>query len=392
MYLRLQNLPPELQLRINHYLPVRALSNLSLCSRYYHELSVPQLYRELTIPIQVPGTDISVHRKMRTYTENFFKRCEHLQSITVFGRSMSESAFPFALRPICLWLAAMLQTRHTKGLRSFAWKLDCPFEIDLMKYLPSSINILDLDARLINCSKHIRNLLDLRCHRICSVEQAEWLGQHAEQNAEGLRRLFLSLESSQLTVQSQIILHSLQRMAETSSGNCPLHYLSLNNMDILEWPFREMPSIRHLCLQQCLHTEEALSRFVEFNGHCMRLRRLEVTLSQGSTYIPGVLADLQHLTHLTSLQLLMGGEANKFPLDGILISQRSLRHLFLESRRDASDPTTVHPYGVHEFLRITSSCCFLKTLSIPMNVSKDSWTVLVKYPQKCASFSTDYCW
>lgn len=377
----MQRLSPELHLHIIHFLPVKALFNLSLCSHYYHEMSIPELYRELIIPVQAAGLDISDHWKVRTYTENSFKRCEHLQSIIVCGGSISESAFPFALRSICLLLGLILQNRYRKGLKSFKWKLDCPFEKDFMKYLPSSIEILELDARMIDCSKHVRNLADLHCHRICSVEQAEWLARHVERNARGLRRLFFSLESSQSTVQTQVILQSLRRIAEPSFEGSPLHYLGLDNMNISGWPSQEMPSIRHLCLQRCHNTEEALSRFVTFNKHCMRLRRLDVTLSQRSTCILDVLGKVQGLTHLTSLQLMLGEELNKFPLEGILLSRRSLRHLYLESRRDVSDSTTVHPYQVQEFLKITSSCCFLKTLSIPINISQDSLVMLVNHSQ-----------
>lgn len=173
---------------------------------------------------------------MRTYTKNSFKRCEHLQSITVCGGSISESAFPFALRSICLLLKLILQNRYRKGLKSFKWKLNCSFKKDFMKYLPFSIKILKLNARMINYFKHVRNLADLHCHRICSVEQAEWLTRHVERNARGLRRLFFSLESSQSIVQSQVILQSLRRIAEPLFEGSPLHYLSLNNMNISGWP------------------------------------------------------------------------------------------------------------------------------------------------------------
>lgn len=140
-----------------------------------------------------------------------------------------------------------------------------------------------------------------------------------------------------------------------------------------------MPSIRHLCLTQCHNTKEALSRFVTFNKNCMRLRRLNVTLSRRLTCILNVLRKLQCLTHLTSLQLLLRGESNRFSLKGILLSRRSLRHLFLKSRYNVSDPTTAHPYQVQEFLKITESCCFLKTLSISINMSQDSLMMLVNY-------------
>ncbi len=384
----MQRLPPELHLHIVHYLPVEALCNLCLCSQYYHEISIPELYRDLTIQVQITGLDISVYRKVQAYTENFFKRCEHLQSITVCGSNISESALPFALRPICLFLGAILQTRCSKGLKSFNWKLDCPCGMDFMKCLPSSIEVLELDARLIDYSKHVRNLSELRCHRICSVEQAEWLARHVEQNARGLRRLFFGFESSQSTMQSQVILQSLQRIADSSFGNS-LHYVGLDNMDLSRWPSSEMPLIRHLCLMQCHNIEEALSRFVAFNKHCTRLRRLDVTLNQRSTCIREVLGKLQCLTRLTSLQLMFGGESNKFPLEGILLSRRSLRHLFLESRRNVSDPTTVHPYQVQEFLKITESCSSLKTLSIPVKITRDSRMMLVNYSQIVCRCSTD---
>lgn len=375
----MQRLPPELHLHIIHYLPVETLCNLCLCSQYYHEISIPELYRDLTIQVQVTGLDISVYRKVQAYTENFFERCEHLQSITVCGSNISKSALPFALRPICLVLGAILQTRCSKGLKSFNWKLDCPFGMDFMKCLPSSIEVLELDARLIDYPKHVRNLSELRCHRICSVEQAEWLARHVEQNARGLRRLFFGFESSQSTMQFQVILQSLRCIADSSFGNGSLQYLGLNNMDMSEWSSSEMPLIRHLCLMQCHNIEEALSRFMTFNKHCTKLRRLDVTLNQRSTCILKVLGKLQCSTRLTSLQLMLGGELNRFPLEGILLSRRSLRHLFLESRRNFSDPTTVHPYQIQEFLRITESCSSLKTLSIPVKINQDSMMMLVNY-------------
>ena len=374
----MQNLPPELQLHINRYLPVKDLSNLSLCSHYYHELSVPELYRELTVQMQVTGSNISSHKKMRTYTEDSFNKCKYLQSISVCGRGLSESAATFALRPICLLLGTILQARRPAELKFFEWKLDCPCEIDLVRNLPSSIAVLDVDARLMNCLNKVRHILDLRCHRICSEEQAYWLNKNIERSAWGLRRLSLSFESSQSTIQTQIILQTLRRVTDSSLGPSSLRYLGLANMDVSGWPGQEMPSLRHLNLQRCDHTEEALARFMDFNRHRMNLKRLDVSLTSPSIHFFGVLASLQGLAQLTSLQIILEGESEKFPIEIVLLSRRSLRHLSLESRRIGSDPTTVHPYEVQEFLEITDSCHLLTTLSIPIEIKRDSWRVLVK--------------
>lgn len=384
----MQCLPLELQLHINHHLPIISLSKLSRCSHYYHEISVPMLYRELTIKIQVLGADISAHKKIRTYIEGSLKLCEHLQSLTVCGETISPSVFRLALRPICLLLGVILQARFSKGLQVFIWRLDCPCEIDLMRYLPSRIAVLDVDAHLFDCSRHVRNIPDLRCHRISSVKQAKCIGQHAE-SARGLRRLFLSLESPGLTRQSQIILESLRRLTDSPLRARSLHYVGLDNMDISDWPVMEIPSLRHLSLQQCQGTDKALVQYTESNRHCINLKRLDVTLSQPSPYLFSALAKLQDMTCLTSLQLLLGGESSKVSLECALLSQRSIRHLIVESRIDASDPTTVHPYKVYECLRITSSCRSLQTLGIPIDISKDSWKILVRYSLNQALSSTD---
>ena len=374
----MQNLPIELKFNINRYLSIRALSNLSFCSRSYYELSIPDLYRELTIQMHITGSDISAHRKMRTYMEDSFRKCMFLQVISVCGSGISQSAVSFALRPICLLLGTILRARGSAGLRSFKWKLDCPCEIDLIRFLPSSITVLNVDARLMNCFKKVRNTSDLRCHRICSDEQAYWLSQHVEQSACGLRRLFLSFESLQTTKQTEIILQSLRRITGSSLGTSPLHYLGLVNIDVSGWSIEEMPFLRHLNLQQCHHTEEALTRYMNFNKHCMNLKKLDVALSSPSNQFLTVLASLQGLAQLTSLQIILEGESKKIPIEIILLSRRSLRHLFLESRRDGSDPSTVHSYEVQEFLEITKSCRLLNTLSIPIEVKRDSWRVLVK--------------
>jgi len=148
-----------------------------------------------------------------------------------------------------------------------------------------------------------------------------------------------------------------------------LKHLELHNIYFQEWPFPNMSSVQTLSLQKCPNVDMALADFVVQRPDFASLMKLRLFLCSESKSISAVLQYFQEVAEIKELQFLMQGY-NYCLLNWIIPFSRTLKHLVLESRQAWSEPTTVNPYPVEDFLTIVNSFTSLRTLGIPVVIEK----------------------
>jgi hypothetical protein len=130
-----------------------------------------------------------------------------------------------------------------------------------------------------------------------------------------------------------------------------------------------MSSVQTLSLQQCPNVDVALAYLVVQRPHLARLKKLSLFLRSKTKSILTVLQYFQEVAKIEELHILMQGH-NHYPLSWIAPFSSTLNHLVLESRQAWSEPATVNPYDVEDFLIILDTFTSLKSLGIPVIIGR----------------------
>jgi len=362
----MQSLPTELQREILRYLPETALGALSKTCRHNSILATPLLYKKLAINIRLESNTRSPSQKIKSYAANNWDRCRYLRSIAITCRE--PAAWLLKGRDMLVSLYILLIHLPRAGLISFAWEVGYSSEPDILRHLPQNLGILDTDASLFDYSRPFDKMLELTCRRL-SFKNADYFMQQLLQVGLHLQRLCISLDSSATYALSPSLLEALRHASDNKSLFSQLKYLELHNMYFQEWPFRNMSSVQTLSLQRCPNVDIALADFVVQRPNFARLKKLRFFLCSESKFISAVLQYFQEVAEIEELHFLMQGY-NFYPLNWMTPFSRTLNHLVLESRQAWTEPTTVNPYHVEDFLSIVNTCTSLKTLGIPVVIEK----------------------
>jgi hypothetical protein len=362
----MQSLPTELQGEILRYLPETALSALSETCRRNSILATPLLYRKLAINIRLESTTRSPSQKIKSYAANNWDRFRYLKSIAIACRE--PAAWPLKGRDMLVSLYILLIHLPPTGLISFAWEVEYSTEPDILRHLPRNLGILDTDASLVDYSRPFDNMLELTCRRL-SFKNADYFMQQLLHVGLHLQRLCISLDSSATFALSPSLLEALRHASDNKTLFSQLKHLELHNIYFQEWPFPNMSSVQTLSLQRCPNVDVALADFVVQRPNFARLKKLSLFLCSESKSISAVLQYFQEVADIEELHFLMQGY-NHYPLNWIVPFSRTLNHLVLESRQAWTEPTTVNPYHLEDFLSVVNTCTSLKTLGIPVVIEK----------------------
>lgn len=362
----MQSLPTELQVEILRYLPEKALSTLSTTCRHNYHLTKPLLYEKLAITIRLETPPRSPLLKIKSLAINNWDRCKYLRSVTVTCRE--PEAWMLKGQDILISLHLLLIHLPPSGLTSFAWEVECPFEPDILRYLPRDLRVLDTNASLMDFSRPFDQMVDLRCRQL-SFKTAKHLMHQLLHIGLHLQRLCISLESSLTSILSPSLVEALSQATDNNFLSGRLTYLELQNIYIQRWPFRNTASIETLSLQRCLNVDVALAGFIAQRPDFAHLRKLRIFLCSESKSISIFFRYLQQNAKIEELQFFVQGY-NCSTLDWIIPFSRTLGHLVLESRQLWSEPTSVNPYKFEDFLALISKCTSLKFLGIPVLIEK----------------------
>ena len=364
----MQSLSTELHLKVQRYLPDTALSALSKTCKFNHELTIPLLHEEFAITLRIEPSNISPTQKINSYSVDNWERCKYLRFIVITCWE------PLAWRYNGLMmldnLRVLLINLTRTRLKSFVWDVEFASKPNILRYLPPDLELLDTDASLIDHSRPFQKLNDLKCWQLARRGTANEFLQQLMHVEAHLRCLCISLDPSAALALSPWVVEELHFASTKKFAFGQLKSLTLHNMYIEQWPFRDMRCIETLSLQKCPHVDQALAKYVLDERHDFaRLRTLRLFLCTKSVFILEVLQHLQGVTELEELQIFTQ-ESAFYPIDWILPFHKTLNRLVLESRQLWADSTSVYPCPAQGFLSILEACTSLRSLGIPVLIEE----------------------
>ncbi len=348
---------------ISEYLDTRSLSFLSLTCTHLHQVLSVRLYQTLNIRYGERGADAASMKLMRTFQESPTCR-QLLRNIEIASLSHQQWVWEPLFRPLCLALTGIIQILPQNTLDSFTWKLASSTRPDIIFHVPRCISKLHLETTSIDHSALFPHLKELSCNRISTAEDIAWISWHIR--SQNLRKLCLGLSSIDLYSARvfESLVYPIPSLATLTS-------LRLERMEVWQWPFQVMDSLKSLNLHHCVHVDVALSSIIRCGNRQLSLRELTISMVDEPLSLVAFLSALSKRAQLETLRICTAGGQNRLPSSCVLMFQDSIRHLELESRSIATNLRTVYLYSIENIAQITTNCRLLKTLSIPMDIGID---------------------
>lgn len=364
----MERLPYETIDMVAEYLDNRSLSSFSSSCTRLHQVLLARLYCTLNIIYEDSGADLASLKLIRTLQES--QTCRGLlRNIEISRPPPQQWVWEPMFRPLCLAVTGMLQSLPQSTLVSFIWKLRCLRNPDVLRHVPRCITRLHLETEIIDHSALFPVLRELSCNQLSTLEDIAWVSWHIRRRS--LRKLCLGLVNTRVDPD-----RVFELLAYPQASLASLTHLTLERMDVSQWPFEVMGSLECLNLKHCFQVDMALGSILRGCDRQLILRDLSISMLGEPSSLVAFLSELSKTVRLETLRICTAGGRDRLPSSCVLMFQESLRHLELESRLNPTDVRSVYLYSIEDIAQITAHCRRLTTLSVPINIGKDdrrSW-------------------